>query len=116
MIRDMPTFLHLLPFLAAVAALAFVLHAVFCGMTFRVDDAHVRVLVYSFTVRKVALSDIAWADQACPLWNEHYTPSLKRKNVVCLHRRTGLIPNFIITPSDPLAFFKELKGKGVEVR
>lgn len=113
---DMAVFLYLLPLLAVVAALVFVIHAVFWGMTFRVDDAHVRVLVYGFSVRKVALVDIAWADRSCPLWNEHYTPSLNRKNVVCLRRRTGFIRNFIITPPDPIAFFEELKGKGVEVR
>jgi hypothetical protein len=112
----MATFLHLLPFLAAVAALALVLHAVFWGMTFRVDDAHVRVLVYGLTVRKVAIADIVWADRACPLWNEHYTPSLDRKRVVCLHRRSGWVRNFIITPPDPAALFAELKSKGVEVR
>ena len=110
----MAVFLHLLPLLAVVAALAFVIHAVFWGMTFRVDDEHVRVVVYRFTVRKVALTDIAWADRSCPLWNEHYTSSLNRKKVVRLRRRTGVIKNFIITPSDPESFFAELRERGVE--
>ena len=112
----MSVFLHLLPLLAVIAALACVIHAVFWGMSFRVDDAYVRVVVYGFTVRKVALSDIEWADRSCPLWNEHYTPSLNRKKVVCLRRRTGWIKNFILTPPDPEAFFAELRERGVAVR
>jgi len=112
----MALFLHLLPLLAVVAALALVTHAVFWGMTFQVADVHVRVRVYGFTVRKVALADIAWDDRGCPLWNEHYTSSLNRKNVVCLRRRSGLIKNFIITPPNPDAFFAELRARGVEVR
>jgi hypothetical protein len=109
----MALFLHLLPLLVVVVLLALVIHAVFWGMTFRVDDGHVRVLVYGFTVRKVALDDIAWADRSCPLWNEHYTSSLDRKKVVCLRRRTGLIKNFLITPPNPDAFFTELRERGV---
>ncbi|GBL26622.1 hypothetical protein EMGBS8_05700 [Verrucomicrobiota bacterium] len=110
----MAVLLHLLPLLVAVVVLAFVIHAVFWGMTFRVDDAHVRVLVYGLTVRKVALADIAYADRSCPLWNEHYTSSLDRKKVVCLRRRTGWIKNFIITPSDPEVFIAQLRERGVE--
>lgn len=112
----MAVLLHLLPFLAVLVALAAVIHAVFWGMTFRVDDGHVRVLVYGMTVRKVAIADIGWADRACPLWNEHYTSSLNRRKVVCLHRRSGWVRNFIITPPDPEAFFAELRERGVEVR
>ncbi|MEY4777201.1 MAG: hypothetical protein RL759_1714 [Verrucomicrobiota bacterium] len=110
----MAVFLHLLPLLAVVVVTAFLIHAVFWGMTFRVDDAHVRVLVYGLTVRKVALADIACADRSCPLWNEHYTSSLDRKKVVCLRRRTGWIKNFIITPPYPEAFLAELRARGVE--
>lgn len=112
----MAVFLHLLPLLAVLSALAFVVHGIFWGMRFRVDDAFVRVVVYGFSVRKVALPDIEWADRRCPFWNEHYTSSLNPKKLVRLRRRTGWIKNFIITPPDPETFFAELRSRGVEVR
>ena len=85
-------------------------------MTFTIDDAYVRVKVYGLTIRKVALSDIAWADQAVVRWTEHYTNSMNRRRLVRLHRKTGSVPDFVITPKDPLGFLKSLELRGVEVR
>jgi hypothetical protein len=112
----MAVFLHLLPFLVVCAWLFLIFHAIFWGMRFRVDDAYVRVVVYGFSVRKVALPDIEWADRRCPFWNEHYTSTINPKKFVRLRRRTGWVKNFIITPADPEAFFTELRSRGVEVR
>ena len=55
----MAVLMHLLPFLDVLVALAAVIHAVFWGMTFRVYDGHVRVLVYGLTVRKVLVDEAA---------------------------------------------------------
>jgi hypothetical protein len=107
---------RLWPFLFTVGLLIVLVVSIFFAMTFTVDEVYVRVRVYGWTVRKVALSDIAWADQQVVLWNEHYTSSFDRKRVVRLRRRTGWIPNFIITPSDPWDFLRSLEIRGVEVR
>lgn len=112
----MAVLLHLLPLFAVLAWLAFMLHAIFWGMTFGVDATHVRVLVYGYAVRKVAVADIEWADRRCPFWNEHYTSSLNPRKIVRLRRRSGWFRNFIITPSYPDAFFAALRERGVEVR
>ena len=59
----MEVFLHLLPLLGSFAFTGFLIHAIFWGMTFAVDEAYLRVCVYGWTVRKIALSDIEWAVQ-----------------------------------------------------
>lgn len=107
---------RLWPFLFTVGILIVLVFTIFFAMSFTVDDVYVRVRVYGWTVRKVALADIAWADQKVVFWNEHYTSSLSPRRVVRLRRRTGLIPNFIITPEDPRDFLCSLEIRGVEVR
>mgnify|MGYP006267283135 CR=1 FL=1 len=107
---------RLWPLLLTIGALLVLVVTIFFAMTFTVDDVYVRVRVYGWTVRKVALSDIAWADQKVVMWNEHYTSSLSRSRVVRLRRKTGWVPNFIITPLDPKDFLKSLEVRGVAVR
>lgn len=112
----MATFRHLLPLLIVLLTLCFLGHAIFCGMHFRLDDNHVCVVVYGFTARKIALSDIAWADRQWSLWNEHYTSSLNPRRIVRLRRHTGFLRDFLITPPEAAAFLRELAARGVEIR
>lgn len=112
----MATILHLLPLLVVLLALVLLVHAIFWGMHFRLDDQHVCVVVYGLTVRKIALTDIAWADRQWSLWNEHYTSSLNPRRLVRLRRRTGMIRDFLITPPDAVAFLAELTARGIETR
>ncbi len=112
----MEVFLHLLPLLGSLAFTGFLIHAIFWGMTFSVDEAFVHVRVYGWTARKVALSDIEWAAQDGCFWNEHYTNTVNPKKMILLHRRTGVFKNFLISPPSPQEFLKELVSKGVTVR
>ena len=112
----MEVFLHLLPLLGSFAFTGFLIHAIFWGMTFAVDEAYLRVCVYGWTVRKIALSDIEWAVQDWCFWNEHYTNAVNPKKMILLRRRTGLFKNFLLSPPSPQAFLQELAARGVTVR
>lgn len=104
------------PFLIAVGLASLVIHAIFKGMTFTVDETHVRVRFYGRALRRVALSDIEWADRTWVFWNEHYTNTLRTDRIVRLRRRTGLFRNFLISPPDPDAFLANLRRAGVPTR
>lgn len=106
---------HWFPLVAAVLWLLFLTYTFFCAMRFTVDDTHVRVLIFGWTARKVALTDIAFADRAWTWWNEHYVSSIGRARVVRLRRRSGLFKNFVITPKAPDIFLEELSKRGVSV-
>ena len=112
----MEVFLHLLPLLGSFAFTGFLIHAIFWGMTFAVDEAYLRVCVYGWTLRKIALSDIEWAVQDWCFWNEHYTNTVNPKKMILLRRRTGLFKNFLLSPPSPQAFLQELAARGVTVR
>jgi hypothetical protein len=112
----MSVFMHLLPFLAVVAVYGILIHAIFWSMTFTVDAGHVRVRIYGWTVRKVALTDIEWAAHSWAFWNEHWTNTVNPKRIVLLRRRTGLFKNFHVSPPSPIVFLNELAAHGVKVR
>ncbi len=112
----MEVFLHLLPLLGSFVITGFILHAIFLGMTFTVDEAFVRVRFYGWTARKVAVADIEWAAQDWVFWNEHWTNTMNPKRMVLLRRRTGWFKNFLISPPSPSEFLRELAARGVTVR
>ena len=112
----MEVFLYLLPLIVALAFPVLLIHAIFWGMTFTADAAYVRVRVYGWTVRKVALSDIDWAAQDWVFWNEHWTNTVNPKKLVLLRRRSGVFRNFVISPPSPQDFLKEIAARGVTVR
>jgi len=79
---------------------------------YTLDNQYVRVQLFGITLRRIALSDIEFADTAAPFWNEHWCNTLwPFGRVVRLRRKSGLVRNFIITPSDRDAFLAELRGK-----
>ena len=93
----------------SVVALAFCLVT---RIRYVIDDRHVRVVLFGATLRKIALSDIEFADTAAPLWNEHWCNTLWGcGRVIRLRRKTGLIRNFIITPANRAVFLEELLAK-----
>ena len=112
----MEVFLYLLPLSFALALSGLLIHAIFWGMKFSVDAGHVRVRVYGWTVRKVALSDIEWAAHDWCFWNEHYTNTVSSKRLLLIRRRIGVFKNFLISPPSPPEFLKELAASGVTVR
>ena len=76
------------------------------------DDRYVRVVLFGATLRKIALSDIEFADTAMPFWNEHWCNTLCAcGRIVRLRRKSGLVRNFIITPADRGAFLADLRSK-----
>lgn len=108
------------PLVVGLLCLAGLVHAIFVGMTFAVDDRHVRVRFYGWTARKVALADLAYAARDWPiakmLINEHWTNTFTSRRIILLRRRTGLFRNFLISPPDPAAFLEELRTRGVVVQ
>lgn len=94
---------------------ALVVATIFFGLSFTIDRGHVRVRAYGWTVRKVAIEDIEFADRTWVWWNEHYTSTLNLRRIVRLRRRSGLFKNFVITPREPLAFLRELASHGVRI-
>ena len=79
---------------------------------YAIDDQHVRVQLFGITVRKIALTDIEYADTQCPLWNEHWCNRyFAWGQSVRLRRKTGIARNFIITPANRDAFLEELRSK-----
>ena len=112
----MEFFLHLLPLIGSFVFAGLLIHAIFWGMTFTVDDGHVRVRFYGYTARRIALSDIEWAAQDWVFWNEHWTNTMNPERLVLLRRRNGLFKNFLISPPSPQEFLKELAAKGVTMR
>jgi hypothetical protein len=108
------------PLLFGLLLLAGLVHAIFVGMTFAVDDHHVRVRFYGWTARKVALADLAYAERDWPiaalLLNEHWTNAFTSRQIIRLRRRTGLFRNFLISPPDPAAFLAELRTRGVVIQ
>ena len=76
-----------------------------------VDECHVRVKLFGATLRKIALTDIEFADTSMPFWNEHWCNTLwPCGRVVRLRRKTGLIRNFIITPPDRDSFIEQVRA------
>lgn len=112
----MEVFLYVLPAVLALAFPVLLIHAIFWGMTFTVDEAYMRVRIYGCTTRKIALSDIEFAAQDWVFWNEHWTNTVNPKKMVLLRRRTGWFKNFLVSPPSPQDFLKELAAKGVTVR
>jgi hypothetical protein len=92
---------------------AWALHS---GLKFSIEPTEVRVHLFRFTLRKIALSDIEFADRTWHWWNEHYNNTFNPKRIVRLRRRTGWCKNLIITPPNAALFLEELAIRGVVVR
>ena len=78
---------------------------------YTIDDQFVRVVLGRWTLRKVALADIEAVDTEAPWWNEHWCNTLWAcGRIVRLRRKTGLIRNFIITPTDRDVFIERVRA------
>jgi len=77
-----------------------------------IDDRYVRVVLFGFTLRKIALTDIELVDTRGPLWNEHWCNTVWAfGRVVRLRRRSGVFRNFIITPANRDEFIRQLNER-----
>jgi hypothetical protein len=112
----MEVFLYVLPAVLALAFPVLLIHAIFWGMTFTVDEAYMRVRIYGCTTRKIALADIEFAAQDWVFWNEHWTNTVNPRKMVLLRRRTGWFKNFLVSPPVPQDFLRELAAHGVTIR
>ena len=90
--------------------------AVPANITFDISQDMVRIQLFGITLRRIALSDIEFADRTWCWWNEHYNTTLNPKRIIRLRRRSGIIRNLIITPKDPDAFLSELAEHGIPIR
>ena len=98
--------------LAVAICLAALLLWLVTRIRYTIDDRYVRVILLGFTLRKIALSDIEFADTSLTMWNEHWCNTLLPwRRTVRIRRKSGLVRNFVITPADREAFIKELRGR-----
>jgi len=76
-----------------------------------VDDQYLRMLIGRFTLRKIALSDIAFVDTLAPFWNEHWCNTFAMKRVVRIRRKSGWIKTHLITPANRDEVLRHLQSK-----
>jgi hypothetical protein len=77
-----------------------------------VDDQYLRVRLGGFTLRKIAIADMAFVDTAAPFWNEHWcNTAFTRKRVLRVRRKSGWIKNFIITPANRDEILRQLQPR-----
>ena len=77
-----------------------------------IDDQFVRVRLWRWTLRKIALADIMTVDTKMPFWNEHWCNTYWMfGRVVRIRRKTGWIRNFIITPDNRDEFIHQLQAR-----
>ena len=88
------------------------LYWVITRIAYVVDDRYLRVVLGRVTLRKIALSDIAFVDTATPFWNEHWCNTFfVGKRVVRIRRRSGWIKNFIITPANRHDLLRQIRSR-----
>ena len=81
-------------------------------MHYVIDDRFVRVLLWGFTLRKIALTDIEGVDTKVVIWNEHWCNTLFAwGRSVRIRRRTGIAHSFIITPANRDEFIQQLQER-----
>ena len=98
--------------LANILALCGILYFAITRIAYVVDERYLRVVLGKVTLRKIALSDIAFVDTAAPFWNEHWCNTVfTGKRVVRIRRRTGLIRNFIITPVNRHDLLRQIQSR-----
>ena len=99
----------------AILLIATVLSGVFWmvpKIRYEVDPEFLRVILGPFTMRKIALGDIAFVDTQAPVWNEHWCNCFNaRGRIIRIRRKTGMVRNFIITPEDRNAFIASLQER-----
>lgn len=97
--------------IAAGAWFGFLMFAI-SRIRYAVDDKFVRVVLFGITVRKVALSDIEDVFAGRPWWHEHWDNTIwVFSRSITIRRKSGLIRNFCITPTNPEEFIATVKKK-----
>jgi hypothetical protein len=77
------------------------LYRMITRISYVVDERYLRVVIGKFTLRKIAIADIAFVDTSAPFWNEHWcNTAFALKRVLRVRRKSGWIKNFIITPAN----------------
>ena len=100
--------------LSAVIPIAIPL-VVMWGVTrihYAIDDQYVRVLLFGFTIRKIALTDIVGVDTKIVIWNEHWCNRLfVWGRSVRIIRKSGIARSFIITPANRDEVIQQLQER-----
>lgn len=97
--------------------MAGILHSV-SRIRYAIDERYVRVIWFGLTVRKIALVDIADVHTRFRFWNEHWFNTILdiSNRRVTLHRKSGFVRNFMITPKNREAFLAELSARLAAIR
>jgi hypothetical protein len=98
--------------LAGGAMLLLLLYWCMRQIHFRIGSRHLKVLLFGFTIRRVALTDIAYAskrDAKGPA--ERWYSTLKTSHrLLTIERKRGLFKRFCITPQNRYVFLADLKS------
>ena len=101
--------------LLCLGAVAFLLLMVFFCMRqlhFRIGSRHLKVILFGMTIRKIELTDIAYASKREPKGTaERWLSTLKTSHrLLVIERKSGLRKYFCITPQNRYVFLADLKS------
>lgn len=79
---------------------------------FRIGSRHLKVILFGIAVRRIALTDIAYASKREPKGlAERWCSTLKTSHrLLTIERKTGLRKYFCITPQNRYVFLADLKS------
>ena len=98
--------------IAGVVFLALFLFWCMSQLHFRIGSRHLKVLLFGFAIRRVALTNIAHATKRPPKGlAERWFSTLKTSHrLLTIERKRGLIKYFCITPQNRYVFLADLKS------
>jgi hypothetical protein len=79
---------------------------------FRIGSRHLKVLLFGIPIRRISLTDIAYASKREPKgMAERWYSTLKTSHrLLTIERKTGLAKYFCITPQNRYVFLADLKS------
>jgi hypothetical protein len=79
-------------------------------MTFELAPGEFRVLLGSFTLRRIEATDIEWVREGRSWWCEHYTNfGPPGSGSVTIRRKTGWFKNLVVNPIECGRFVEEMR-------
>jgi hypothetical protein len=103
-----------LAFLCIAGAVILLLLLAWCmtQIHFRIGSRHLKVLLFGFTIRRVALTNIASASKREPkgMAERWYSTFKTAHRLLTIERKRGLLKRFCITPQNRYVFLADLKS------
>ena len=96
----------------AVGLLLLLLFVCMRQLHFRIGSRHLKVILFGFAIRKIELTDIAYASKREPKGaaERWYSTFKTSHRLLVIERKTGLRKYFCITPQNRYVFLADLKN------